>query len=56
MALENTPETGESGIWNEDGSTTVPKGIREKLGIGKGDELKWVSDAGEDHVRVFKID
>lgn len=54
MALEDTPDTADSSIWNDKGSTTVPEKMRDILGVGKGDELKWVSDSDGDHVKVYK--
>jgi len=54
MALEDTPTTANSSIWNEKGNTTVPEDMREALDVGKGDELKWVSDSDGDRVKVYK--
>lgn len=54
MTLEDTPDTADSSIWNDKGSTTVPEKIREALDVGKGNELKWVADSDDDHVKVYK--
>ena len=33
------------------GQITVPKGVRERLGIGPGDELEFVEENGEFRIR-----
>lgn len=32
-------------LHNENGQTTIPKQIRQYLGVGSGDEVKWVVKA-----------
>jgi AbrB family looped-hinge helix DNA binding protein len=33
------------------GQITIPKGVREKLGIGPGDEIEFVEEGGEFLIR-----
>lgn len=54
MGLDEFPTRGSSGIYDDDGSSRVPKSIRNKEDWGKGTDLEWVSDNEEEFVRVYE--
>lgn len=54
MGLDEFPTRGSSGIYNEDGTTRVPKSIRNNMGWGKETSLEWISKNDEEYVRVYK--
>lgn len=54
MGLDDFATRGSSGIYDEDGSSRVPKSIRDKEGWSKGTDLEWVSETDEDFVRVYE--
>ena len=54
MGLDEFPTRGSSGIYNGDGSTSVPKDIRRSEDWGKGTDLEWVSKPDEEFVRVYE--
>lgn len=56
MGLEQFPARGESGVYDDDGSTQVPKDIRERDEVSKHDRLSWVSKTDEDFIRVYPSD
>ena len=54
MGLDEFPTRGSSGIYDGDGSSRVPKSIRDDKGWVKGQDLEWVSQPDEDFVRVYE--
>lgn len=56
MGLESIPDRASSSVYDKDGTTSVPKTIREEgnLGVAKGDKIIWVSFPDEDYVRAYK--
>lgn len=44
MSMTGLPANGRSTIYDEKGRTVIPKNVREKLGLKKGDTLEFVAD------------
>jgi len=56
MGLDEIPRRGESGVYDDNGTTRVPDKIRnsESFKVSKEDNLTWIMMPDEDYVRVYR--
>jgi bifunctional DNA-binding transcriptional regulator/antitoxin component of YhaV-PrlF toxin-antitoxin module len=54
MAMNDTVETADATVYDEDGRTRIPDKIREVMDLEAGDKIKFVVIAGE--TRLIKRD
>jgi len=47
MSMQDIPTTGKTTVYDGDGKTSIPKDVRDELGIEEGDKIKWMVKDGK---------